>query len=206
MPTADAASPTAAIILAAGSSNRLGQPKQLLIYQRETLLHRAVRTALAVGCAPVVVVTGALDTELREAVADLPCQIVHNTNWAAGMGASIRAGIGGLNRAHTGAVLVMSCDQPLVTDEALRQLVQQQLATGASAVAAAYADTFGIPALFAPAAVAGLLALPPAQGAKPLLASFGPALALVLMPDAAFDVDTPAAYAALLARSDSSPA
>lgn len=196
--------PTAALVLAAGNSSRLGQPKQLLIYQGETLLHRAVRTALAAGCAPVIVVTGALDVVLRQAMADLPCQAVHSTDWAAGMGVSIRAGLACL--AAGPAVLVMSCDQPLVKAEALQQLIHQQQASGAPAAAATYAGTFGIPAVFAPAAVADLRGLRPEQGAKPLLASYGPALILVPMPDAAFDVDTPAAYAALLARPDGGPA
>lgn len=190
--------PAAALVLAAGNSSRLGRPKQLLIFQHETLLHRAVRTALAAGCAPVIVVTGALTTELHQAVADLPCQAVPNPGWAAGMGASIRAGLAGLPAGS--AVLVMSCDQPLITAEQLQQLLRQQQQTAAPAAAAAYAGTFGIPAVFAPAAVADLRALRPKQGAKPLLASYGPALALVPIADAAFDVDTPAAYEALLAR------
>ncbi|WP_161599394.1 NTP transferase domain-containing protein [Hymenobacter nivis] len=191
--------PAAAIVLAAGNSSRLGQPKQLLVYQGETLLHRAVRTALAAGYAPVVVVTGALDAELRLAVAGLPCQAVHNPGWAAGMGASIRAGLAALGPAAT-AVLVMSSDQPLIEAAALAALAQHQQATGAPAVAAAYAEAFGIPALFAAGALAGLRNLRPEQGAKPLLASYGPTLALVPIPEAAFDVDTPAAYQALLAH------
>lgn len=193
------APPAAALVLAAGNSSRLGQPKQLLVYQGETLLHRAVRTALAAGYAPVVVVTGALDAELRLAVADLSCQAVHNPDWAAGMGASIRAGLAALGPAAT-AVLVLSSDQPLVEAAQLAALAQRQQATGAPAVAAAYAGAFGIPALFAANALADLRSIRPEQGAKPLLARYGPALALVPLPDAAFDVDTPAAYQALLAR------
>lgn len=196
--------PVAALVLAAGNSSRLGQPKQLLIYQNETLLHRAVRTALTAGYAPVVVVTGALDAELRHAVADLPCQAVHNPDWAAGMGASIRAGLAALGPAAT-AVLVISSDQPLIEAGQLAALVQHQQATGAPAVAAAYADAFGIPALFTTSALADLHNIRPEQGAKPLLARYGPALALVPMPDAAFDVDTPAAYQALLAHRDPTP-
>lgn len=196
--------PPAALVLAAGNSSRLGQPKQLLVYQGETLLHRAVRTALAAGYAPVVVVTGALDAELRYAVADLPCQAVHNPDWAAGMGASIRVGLAALGPMAT-AVLVMSSDQPLVEAAQLAALAQHQQATGALAVAAAYADAFGIPALFTASALVDLRDIRPEQGAKPLLARYGSALALVPMPDAAFDVDTPAAYQALQAHRGPNP-
>ena len=73
-------------MLAAGSSSRLGQPKQLLaLPDGEALLHRTVRVAQEAGCAPVVVVTGALDAELRAAVADLAPVVVPNPAWAEGM-------------------------------------------------------------------------------------------------------------------------
>lgn len=200
----DSSAPAAALVLAAGNSSRLGQPKQLLIYEGETLLHRAVRMALAAGYAPVVVVTGALDAELRHAVAGLPCQAVHNPAWAAGMGASIRAGLAALGPAAT-AVLVLSSDQPLIEAEQLAELARHQQATGAPAVAAAYAGTFGIPAVFTANALADLHNIRPEQGAKPLLARYGPALALVPIPGGAFDVDTPAAYQALLAYRTPNP-
>ncbi len=201
LPPAEPA-PAAALVLAAGSSSRLGRPKQLLVYQRETLLHRAVRTVLAAGYAPVIVVTGALDAELRRAAADLPCRAVHAPGWAAGMGASIRAGLGALAPPAT-AVLIMSCDQPLVSAPQLAELARRRQATGAPAVAAAYADTFGIPALFAADALTDLRDIRPEQGAKALLARYGDALELVPVAEAAFDVDTPAAYAALLAQQKS---
>jgi len=204
MPPPYSSAPAAALVLAAGNSSRLGQPKQLLVYQGETLLYRAVRTALAAGYAPVVVVTGALDAELRHAVAGLPCQAVHNPAWAAGMGASIRAGLAALGPAAT-AVLVLSSDQPLVEAGQLAELAQHQQTTGAPAVAAAYAGTFGIPSVFTAGALADLRNIRPEQGAKSLLAHYGLALGLVPMPDAAFDVDTPAAYQALLAYRPPNP-
>ncbi len=49
----------AAVVLAAGASTRLGEPKQLVTLAGETLLERAVRIAHEAGCAPVVVVLGA---------------------------------------------------------------------------------------------------------------------------------------------------
>ena len=48
-----------AIILAAGASRRLGQPKQLLKYRGETLLERALRAAKEAGASPVLVLLGA---------------------------------------------------------------------------------------------------------------------------------------------------
>ena len=84
---------TAIILLAAGSSSRLGQPKQLLVFEGQTLLRRAVETAVAAAAtAPVVVVTGALHEELLPELAGLPVQVVCCQDWQAGMGASLKTG------------------------------------------------------------------------------------------------------------------
>ena len=200
--------PVPALVLAAGSSSRLGQPKQLLVYEGETLLHRAVRTALAAGCAPVFVVTGALDAALRAAVADLPCQPVHNPAWATGMSSSVRTGMRALLAATSrpqnapAAVLLLLCDQPLLTAEHLRQLLATQRATGCPAVASAYAGATGVPAVFGSALFEQLQVQNGAGGAQRLLSSL-PAASLRRLdfPAAALDVDTPAQYQQLLAVS-----
>ncbi len=189
------ASGVAAIVLAAGSSSRLGEPKQLLLLDGETLLHRAVRLAQEAGCPTVVVVTGALDEALRAAVADLAPVVVRNTEWSAGMGISIKTGLAALP-AETAAVLVLTTDQPQVSAELLRELVARWRATSALAVASVYADTRGIPALFDQQVFAELRRLPAAQGAKPLLAALGEAVGEVPFPDGAVDLDTPAQVAA----------
>lgn len=202
-PPPDAA-PAAALVLAAGSSSRLGQPKQLLLYEGETLLHRAGRTAVAAGCAPVIVVTGALDAELRAAVADLPIHAVHNPDWAAGMSTSVRAGMSALAQkpGFSGpppAVLLLLCDQPLLTASHLRELLRVQRETGAPAVASAYADTAGVPMAFGPTLFERLRTLSGAGGARQLLATLPPAqVRTVAFPGGALDVDTPAQYQQLL--------
>lgn len=67
------------LLLAAGASRRLGgEPKQLLNYEGENLLRRAARTALASGCRPIIVVTGAHRERIEAEIADLPVEIVFN--------------------------------------------------------------------------------------------------------------------------------
>lgn len=83
----------AGLVLAAGGSRRLGQPKQLLELDGETLLRRTVRIAVEAGCGPVVVVLGAGAEALRLQVAGLPAEVVVNAEWEQGMGGSIRAGL-----------------------------------------------------------------------------------------------------------------
>ncbi len=84
------------IILAAGASTRLGQPKQLLQYQGQTLLRHAVETALQVIASPVIVVLGAIKDLLQKEVEDLPAQVVYNREWKEGMASSIRCGLSAL--------------------------------------------------------------------------------------------------------------
>ncbi|HEX8897614.1 MAG TPA: NTP transferase domain-containing protein, partial [Chthoniobacterales bacterium] len=58
-----------AVVLAAGGSSRLGQPKQLLTFRGETLIRHAVRAAAEAGCDPVILVVGAMSDTIRSEVA-----------------------------------------------------------------------------------------------------------------------------------------
>lgn len=193
------------IVLAAGASVRLGQPKQLLPYRGRTLLRHALETASAAKLGPVCLVTGALHEELLGEAADLPVQVVRNADWAIGMGASIQTGITALETDfhHLQGVLIMLCDQPLVTPELLRELALQTQQTSCPVAAAAYAGGPGVPALFARRLFPLLHALPPANGARRLLQSLPNEITLVPFPDGEVDVDTPAQYEQLLRRTGS---
>ena len=193
---------TAALLLAAGNSSRMGQPKQLLRYQDATLVRRAAETALAADCSPVLLVTGFLHAELVAEVVDLPVQIVPNPAWATGMGSSLQAGLRALATQDSAAagLLVLLSDQPLITAKHLRQLIQQQqLNSSAPAIVTAY-DTaeFGVPAVFSRTLWPELAALPASSGAQALLRRYEAELIRVPCAAARLDVDTPAQYAALL--------
>ncbi len=189
--------PTALLLLAAGASTRMGRPKQLLPYRGRTLLRHAAETAAASGCAPIVLVTGALHAELLPEIAGLPIRAVHNAEWESGMASSIRTGLHALAEAAPASVLIMLADQPFVTPALLRQLLRQQQATQAPAVAAAYGDTLGVPAVFGAELLPRLGQLQGQLGAGRLLASLGTAVEQVPFPAGLLDVDTPAQYAAL---------
>ena len=195
----------ALLLLAAGASTRMGQPKQLLPYHGRTLLRHAAETAVATGCLHIILVTGALHDELVNEVADLPIQVVHNFEWQTGMASSIRTGLATMALAQPAAVLIMLTDQPLVTPELLKQLLAQQQHTQAPIVAAAYGDTVGVPAVFDRTMIPQLLQLQGQQGAGRLIASLGGAVDRVPFPAGLLDVDTPEQYAALLALAFTSP-
>ncbi|WP_324671303.1 nucleotidyltransferase family protein [Hymenobacter sp. GOD-10R] len=190
------------ILLAAGSSSRLGQPKQLLPYLGQTLLRHAAETAVAAGCHPIVVVTGALHEELAAEVASLPVEVVRNTAWATGMGSSIQIGLTFLENLGQPlqAILVTLSDQPLVTPELLTELISRYQATQAPIVATEYSGTQGVPALFSSAMFPALRELTGATGARQLIAAQGTAVEIVSFPDGAVDVDTREQYEALLRR------
>ncbi|MDO7877783.1 nucleotidyltransferase family protein [Hymenobacter sp. ASUV-10] len=191
------------ILLAAGSSSRLGQPKQLLPYQQRTLLRQAAEVAATSGCAPLVLVTGALHDELLPEVAGLPFYVVRNEDWAQGMSTSIQAGLDVLEMqtkaAPLDAAIVMLCDQPLLTPGILRQLVTQFQATGQPLVACEYGGTRGVPALFGQTLFLALHALQGPAGARELLRQYAD-LPAVDFPGGAVDVDTVAQYQQLLAQ------
>ncbi|WP_223650836.1 nucleotidyltransferase family protein [Hymenobacter psoromatis] len=188
------------LLLAAGSSSRLARPKQLLPYQGQTLLRHAAEVAVASPCRPLVLVTGALHDELLPEIEGLPFHVVRNDAWADGMGGSIAAGLAELETAaeaaRVDAVIVILCDQPLLTEDVLGRLIVQFQATGQPVVASTYAGTQGVPALFGREVFPQLLALRGASGARELLQQYAH-LPTVDFPGGATDVDTEAQYAAL---------
>lgn len=189
------------VVLAAGGSSRLGTPKQLLMYGDRSLLRRSAETAVDARIGPVVVVLGAGAEQLSDELDGLNVAIVENAEWRNGIGSSIRAGVQRvlMGNAAGEAVVLMLCDQPLVTPNVIRRLVERYRETRAPIVACAYGDTLGVPALFDAECVDDLLRLPDGQGAKDLIASFGSRVASIHVPAAVVDVDTQDDYAQLLA-------
>src|SRR5688572_30590187 len=108
-----------AVILAAGSSSRMGGPKQVLRFREHSLLRSAAIAALGAGCSPVVVVTGAYAAVSRRELAGLDVHEAFNPRWEAGMASSIRAGVEGLCFAEPDAAVFLLCDQPYVTASVL---------------------------------------------------------------------------------------
>ena len=160
------------MILAAGGSRRLGQPKQLLSYQGETLLNRAIRIAFEAGAAPVLVVLGAQFETIRPSVQSREIITVHNDRWRQGMGRSVEAGMRALAVCvpDAGGVLLMGCDQPRLTADHLRALMKGFASHGSPAIAASsYAGVNGIPAVFPGETFADLRALCKDKGARSVI-------------------------------------
>jgi len=187
------------IILAAGASTRLGQPKQLLPWQGVTLLQYAVKTALTVTTQPVVV-TGANGEHLAAALDPGQVKLVFNPNWQQGIASSIHCGLQAvLNRTpEPDQVIFMVCDQPFVTPGLLLDLINERQKSRKPIVACAYAETLGIPALFDKSLFPQLLDLQGDTGAKRLIQQYGEEVASVEFPQGAYDIDTESQYKELI--------
>lgn len=114
---------TAGIILAAGSSSRYGQPKQLLEWKGKSFIRHVTETALRSALEPVVVVTGFRHAEIESQLQDLPVSIVYNPDYEQGQSTSIKAGISALP-ANVGAAVFLLADQPQISVEVIRALVE----------------------------------------------------------------------------------
>lgn len=193
---------SAALVLAAGASTRMGRAKQVLELGGTPLVRRAAAAALSAGCAPVVVVLGANAALVASALRGLDVEPVVNRAWQRGIGSSIGTGIATLARHGVGAALITLADQPLVGPETLARLLAARHAAGKSIAAARYAGTVGVPACFARALFPVLCALDGARGCKPVLGAHAHDTVLVDCPEAAIDVDTPGDFARLLAPLD----
>jgi molybdenum cofactor cytidylyltransferase len=179
------------VLLAAGSSSRLGRPKQLLVHGGKTLVRRAAEAAVAAQCGPVVVVLGAQAQAVASELAGLPVSTVHNPAWEQGMGSSLRVGLRALDTAVE-AALVMLCDQLRVESGHLRALVESFTRTRASIVASGYEGTRGVPALFSRALFPELETLAPDQGARGVIAQDSSRVVEVALTGGGEDVDTTA--------------
>ena len=184
------------IILAAGGSSRMGEPKQLLPWGDSTLLRHACNTACHTGCAPVVLVLGCAAEPCRRTCEDLPLTIVENPEWAQGLGSSLAAGVRALlatDPATTGA-LIMLADQPAVSPALLELLIAQWEPPAWPIAAVQYGGDGGVPALFDRSYFPELLGLREDRGARALIARERFRVALMEGGSCLLDVDTPSAY------------
>lgn len=193
----------AALVLAAGGSRRLGQPKQLVRWRGRSLVRRAVDAVLALGASPAVCVLGSSAEACLAELAGLPVSTVIHPGWQEGIGSSLRAGIAALDALEPTwrGVLILPCDLPRVDVSGLRRLAEAARSRPELAlVASSFAGTVGAPAIFPERFAAELRALSGDRGARALLERHAGELVTVEMPEAAADVDDAGDLRELLGR------
>ncbi len=189
----------AIILLAAGSSSRLGKPKQLLMYEGKTLLQHSLQVAVDTGMQPLVAVIGANADLVKKEVENQAVAVCMNEDWQEGMASSIRNGLQRLLKEapETNAAIIMVCDQPFVTTKLLMGLVKKYQQTGKPIIASNYDNILGTPALFDKTIFAALLELKGDTGAKKIIKENQDWVESVNFPLGKIDIDTEADYEGL---------
>jgi molybdenum cofactor cytidylyltransferase len=202
----------AAIVLAAGASSRMGQPKAALPLGAHggTVVSCGVSSLLAAGVPRVVVVAGAHVDAVRRGLGlrHPSVAIVEHHGWQGGQLSSFLCGLDTIDQPTLEAVLVTLVDVPLVAPDTTRRLMRAWRESGAAIVRPARGDTHGHPVLFDRRVFAALRAADPGLGAKPVVHAFAHDLVNVPVTDegAFLDLDTPEDYQRAVAMISDAPA
>jgi molybdenum cofactor cytidylyltransferase len=145
--TTERSGPIAGILLAAGTSSRMGSNKMLFELAGASILHGAARRALAGGLDPLVVVLGHEAERTRRELDGLPCRIVVNPDYEQGINSSLRTGVAALP-AEARGVMVMLADMPFVTAEMIAQMIARFRSTDAPLVISDYEGVNAPPMLY----------------------------------------------------------
>jgi molybdenum cofactor cytidylyltransferase len=148
----------AGVLLAAGTSSRMGRNKLFLPIGGETVLRRAVRTAIAAGLDPILVVLGHESERARAELAGLCCTPVLNPDYARGINTSLRTGIGAVPD-DAAAAVVMLADMPFVTAEMIVAIVERYRGAKPPLVVSSYQGVDAPPMLYDQSLFAELRAL-----------------------------------------------
>ena len=136
-----------AIVLAAGESNRMGKPKQLMPLGESTILEQAIDNILSSIVDETIVVLGYKAEEVRKAIANRPVRVAVNPDYRQGMSSSIIAGLKLIDR-RAQAVMVALGDQPFVDSQTIDDLVRAFAADNKGIAVPVYQGKRGHPVIF----------------------------------------------------------
>ncbi|NTW66438.1 MAG: nucleotidyltransferase family protein [Nitrospirae bacterium] len=136
-----------AIVLAAGSSRRMGRSKQLLPLGHSPVIRHCLDTIVASGLRDIVVVLGADHDGTAAAISGMPVRTVVNADPQSDMAGSVRLGLRQVDRAST-SVLICLADHPLVSSETIMGLVNAHRSSPDSILIPLYQGRRGHPTLF----------------------------------------------------------
>ena len=182
---------TGIVLLAAGSSSRLGRPKQLIEFEGKTLLQKAIDEAQQSRADALVVVLG-WNPELIQTSVDLEqVEVVINPDWKMGMTSSMQAGLRFLiEKENPDQVILMLCDQPFVDANMMDRLIIERQRSGKAIVASSYSQTLGVPVLFGRHFFDEIFALKGSEGAKNVIFDHLEDVSTLCFPLGEVDLDT----------------
>ena len=181
------------IILAAGSSSRLGYPKQLVEFRGRSLLQHSLDAAGLKEFGTKLLVLGAGAPEIQKNINNRDFEVVINEKWTDGIGTSISKGISEALKIEKDLdhILIMLSDQPFVTKKKIHELILMHLDTNKCATFSEYEGDVGVPAIFSREIFPNLKKLKSDQGAKKLLHNKNFEFQTLKFEKGNFDVDTP---------------
>jgi molybdenum cofactor cytidylyltransferase len=193
-------SKTGIIILAAGSSTRMGEPKQLLMYKDKTFLQHIVCEAKGASLDPVICVTGFQSSRIAESISGTGASVVYNTHWPEGMGSGISTGIKQLSLWDVDDVIVAVSDQPFVSSDLFKKMKELKYQSGKGIIASSYAGTLGTPVLFAAKYFNQLKSLNGNEGAKNIVKRNPHDVCSIEFENGNIDIDTKEDYRKLISE------
>ncbi|CAL2108449.1 molybdenum cofactor cytidylyltransferase [Tenacibaculum sp. 190524A02b] len=188
----------AILILAAGTSSRMGRIKQVLPYKHTTLLGWTIEQVIAVKEADTFVVLGANMGLIKKSIDAYSITIIENKSYREGLSTSIVTGINTIEVNAFDKVLILLADQPKITTDYLKKLIEISKKNQAKIIASNYGDKIGVPAIFPKKYFSKLKELTGDKGAGKLLNTTLKSEVLSLLNSNLTDIDTLTNYHELL--------
>jgi molybdenum cofactor cytidylyltransferase len=156
------------VLLAAGSSSRMGHNKLSFIFEGKTMLQNTIDEAINSKTSDIVLVLGANHKENIFEFSGNNAYVVLNKNWKKGIGSSIKCGLQHLiqKQAKLNAVIISVCDQPYLTSEVFDRLISAYANSNKKIIASTYNELLGVPVLYDQSLFDDLLNIPDEHGAK----------------------------------------
>jgi molybdenum cofactor cytidylyltransferase len=185
-----------AIILAAGQSKRMGQPKMVLPWGKLTVIEHVLLTFMNAGIEDLLVVTGGAHEQIENAIASYPVRQIHNEEYAVGeMLSSLQRGLREMQD-QTQSALIALGDQPQIKEESIRLLCKIQMESRAKLVVPSFNRRRGHPWLVERSLWGEILVLRPPETLRDFLSNHADQIQYVNMdtPTILADLDTPEDY------------
>ena len=193
----DATGLVGAVVLAAGQSRRMGQPKLLMPWGEHTVIEQVVRRLLEGGATPVIVVSGAMHEQIAAALSMWSVQVVHNPRYQEDqMALSLQIGLAALPAAVQ-ATLVALGDQPQIESSVVQAVIEAYRTSQARLVVPSYQMRRGHPWLAARPLWTELLEQQPVPTLRDFLSAHAGEIHYLSLdkPSILQDLDTPDDYA-----------
>ncbi len=154
-----------AILLAAGGSSRLGQPKQLIPFKNELLINYIIDQINHGGLSNIRIILGSHFSDIKKQIKNKNLEIIHNPNWEEGISSSIKSGLRNL-KPGTEAVIIFIVDQPFLNSELISEILQKFRTSRANIIAACVSSQVVHPVLYRKEVFAKLMELRDDVGGK----------------------------------------